>query len=373
MWEPGLLWLHVISDSLIFVSYITIPLILVYIIRQRSDLIFSRVMMLFGLFVLLCGLTHLVAVWTVWNGHYWFSGSLKFVTALVSLGTAVMLWRLVPALKIIPTVEILREEVEARKLVEAQLKEKSDLLQKKSVQLQTSNEELERFAMAASHDLKSPLVTVSNLVGWIQQDLEKEGHVLSEQNERHFQMMDTRLKRMQNLLAGLLEYASVEEQENKLGWIDCNAHFIELFDMLNADNEMTLHCDAELPKFETLATPFTQVMRNLIDNSIKYRSGDGGNVWISADQDEEVYIFRIRDDGPGVATDDIPKISNIFTKLESADRVEGSGIGLALIARIMQRVGGEITFESESGKGFCAVVRWPVSADCKVITEPFSA
>ena len=373
MWEPGLLWLHVISDSLIFVSYITIPLILVFIIRQRSDLIFSRVMMLFGLFVLLCGLTHLVAVWTVWNGHYWFSGSLKFVTALVSLATAVMLWRLVPALRIIPTVEILREEVEARKLVETQLQEKSDLLHKKTAQLQASNEELEIFAMAASHDLKSPLVTISNLAGWIKQDLVKEGHVLSEQNERHFQMMDSRLKRMQNLLARLLEYASVEDQENKLGWIDCNVHFVELFDMLNADNEVTLHCDAGLPKFETLATPFTQVMRNLIDNSIKYRSGDSGNVWISADQGEEFYIFRIRDDGPGVATDDLPKISNIFTKLESADRVEGSGIGLALIARIMQRVGGEVAFESEPGKGFCAVVTWPMNIESIVDAEPLNA
>ena len=209
MWEPGLLWMHVVSDSLIFLSYMSIPLTLVFIIRQRSDLIFSKVMVLFGLFVLLCGFTHAISVWTVWNGSYWFSGSIKSIAAIVSVATAIMLWRLVPTLKNITTVEKLQLEVNARMAVEAELLVKAKLLEQRTTELQHSNRELQAFASAASHDLKSPITAITNLAKWIEEDIEQSGAELSTEIKQNFYLMDSRLLRMNNLLDSMMEFARV--------------------------------------------------------------------------------------------------------------------------------------------------------------------
>src|SRR6266571_183383 len=91
LWDPGILWLHVISDSVITLSYYCIPIALVYLIRQRRDLPFNWIFWMFGLFIMGCGTTHLMEVWNVWHATYLLSGILKAITAAVSVVTAVML------------------------------------------------------------------------------------------------------------------------------------------------------------------------------------------------------------------------------------------------------------------------------------------
>jgi len=96
LWDPNIVWLHVISDSLITLAYYSIPLALVYLVRKRRDLPFNWIFWMFGLFILGCGTTHLMEVWTVWHGTYLLSGVVKAFTAAVSVVTAVMLVPLVP-------------------------------------------------------------------------------------------------------------------------------------------------------------------------------------------------------------------------------------------------------------------------------------
>lgn len=362
-WQPGLLWMHVVSDSLIFLSHMVIPMTLVYIIRQRSDLIFSKVMVLFGLFVLFCGITHGIAIWTVWNGSYWFSGSVKSITAIISVATAVMLWRLVPTLKNITTVEKLQIEVNARKAVEAELLVKAKLLEQTTAELQHSNRELQNFASSASHDLKSPINAISHLVRWIEDDIVESGTQLSEETKRNFQLMNSRLSRMNNLLDGLMEFARVGHIETKLGAINCEEYFTEIFDLLNTRQEVKLHLAPDLPTFDTLVAPFTQVIRNLLDNAIKHHQPGEANIWISATRQGDNYEFLIRDDGAGVSEVDMPKMVNMFVTLKPKDKVEGSGIGLALISKIIQIVGGYMRFESLPGEGLSVYLLWPANMD----------
>ncbi|MBI3416865.1 MAG: PAS domain-containing protein [Verrucomicrobia bacterium] len=96
LWKPGLIWLHVASDTLIALAYYSIPLTLVYFVRKRRDLPYPGMFLMFGGFIVACGTTHVMEIWSVWHGTYWLAGAVKVITALLSVGTACVLVRLVP-------------------------------------------------------------------------------------------------------------------------------------------------------------------------------------------------------------------------------------------------------------------------------------
>src|ERR1700722_12975084 len=119
-WVPALVWLHVISDSLIFAAYMSIPVTLVRIVRKRSDLPFNWMFGCFGVFIVACGLTHLLEVWNLWHAMYWFAGSVKAVTAISSIATAILLVHLTPAALALPRFEELRtSEARFREILES--------------------------------------------------------------------------------------------------------------------------------------------------------------------------------------------------------------------------------------------------------------
>ena len=128
-WIPGLLWLHVASDTLIALAYFSIPLTLLYFVRRRPDLPFGPMYLLFGAFIVACGVTHLMDVWTLWNPDYWLAGGIKALTAAVSVTTAIALVLGLPRALSIPSVQqlekakaALEEEVRARCQAEAELR-----------------------------------------------------------------------------------------------------------------------------------------------------------------------------------------------------------------------------------------------------------
>lgn len=128
-WNSGLVWLHVVSDGLIALAYFTIPFTLAWFIRKRRDLPFSWMFGLFGVFIVACGATHVMEVWNLWHADYWLDGVLKAVTAVASIGTAILLARLVPQAIALPAVEewtaskeLLEREIQERRALEVQLR-----------------------------------------------------------------------------------------------------------------------------------------------------------------------------------------------------------------------------------------------------------
>jgi two-component system, NtrC family, sensor kinase len=103
LWQHGLLWLHVFSNSAIAIAYYTIPFALIYFVAKCQDLAFRGIFVLTGAFILACGTTHVMDVVTLWHPDYWFDGLIKFFTALVSIVTAVVMWRAIPTALAIPT------------------------------------------------------------------------------------------------------------------------------------------------------------------------------------------------------------------------------------------------------------------------------
>ena len=109
LWQPGVLWLHAVSDAVIALAYFTIPLALVTLVRRRRDLAFSWMFVLFGVFILACGTTHIMGIVTIWRPLYWLDGTIKAVTAVASIGTALLVWPLIPKALAIPSVKALAE------------------------------------------------------------------------------------------------------------------------------------------------------------------------------------------------------------------------------------------------------------------------
>ena len=103
LWKPGVVWLHVISDALIALAYYSIPITLVHFVRRRRDLSFHWIFLCFAVFIVACGTTHLMEIWSVWKPTYWLSGGIKALTALASVPTAILLIGLVPKALALPS------------------------------------------------------------------------------------------------------------------------------------------------------------------------------------------------------------------------------------------------------------------------------
>jgi PAS domain S-box-containing protein len=135
MWKPSMVWLHVVSDGFIALAYLTIPVTLIYIARKRKDIPFDWMFACFGIFILACGATHALEIWTIWTPTYWLLGSVKAITALASVATAILLVKLIPQLLSIPsslrlrTVNaILKQEIGERRCSEERLVRSAALL-----------------------------------------------------------------------------------------------------------------------------------------------------------------------------------------------------------------------------------------------------
>src|ERR1700730_5992106 len=153
LWNPQILWLHAISDGLIALSYYLIPLMLLYFVRKRKDLPFNWMFVMFGFFILSCGTTHLMEIWTLWHGTYRLAGVIKAITAVASVATAAMLVPLIPHALALSSPEQLRAanlqlegEIRQRRIVEeALLKAHEELeskVQQRTAELARANEDL---------------------------------------------------------------------------------------------------------------------------------------------------------------------------------------------------------------------------------------
>lgn len=455
-WNPGLVWLHAISNCTVAVAYFSIPIALVHFKHHtQARLPYTDVLLWFAAFILSCGFGHLVDVWTIWHPHYWFSGLQQAITGLVSLYTAFLLWPLVPQvlnfisekeqiamalqeseerfrlymdnspvaaflkdvdgkyiyanvlvqdlfgigrdsktdfdyfsdaiaqelrkndLRVLKTGEplVIEElvptadgttrdwlsykfrftdskganflagvalDINERKRSEAQLKDYVD-------KLAQSNEELERFAYVASHDLKAPLRTISTRLKFLTGALGTPNGEIQHQIKR----ISLAVTRLEQLLNDLLAYSRAGTQTQKLVPTDTQRVIASVLDSLESlvqERQVIIQVQPDLPTVLADAMQLGQLFQNLISNGIKFCTHQP-QLTISGTCRAQECTFCVADNGIGIPEKSKRQIFEVFQRLHGQSEYEGSGIGLSIVKKVIQRHGGRIWVESELGHG----------------------
>lgn len=224
---------------------------------------------------------------------------------------------------------------------------KSEELEELVGHLTVSNEDLERFAYVASHDLRAPLRGIDNLAGWIASDL---AEVMTEENQEQMDLLRGRVRRLESLLDGLLQYSRIGRIEEAPELVDTHEMVRSVIDLLNFPEAVTVTIEDDLPMIYTARTPLQQTFQNLISNAIKHHDREDAHITISARESRSHVEFSIEDDGPGIPEEFHERIFQMFQTLKRRDEVEGSGMGLALVSKQVRTYGGELTLESKAGR-----------------------
>ena len=481
LWQTPLVWLHVTADLLIAIAYYSIPFTLFYFVRQRGSNPFSKILVLFSLFIFSCGTTHLMSIWTLWHPNYWIAGALKAITALISLYTAIELLTFFPVALSLPDPTILEQtnqklaqQIEEKKEIAAKLKqerlflkttldsfsdgvvacdkdgvlalfnpasqhifgtqeplkspqwskhyglyhldgetylEESELplyrafqgetftdvefltineqgktrrltsngspivdpdgeklgavvivrditqskqaeeqLKNSNVELLLSNQDLEQFAYVASHDLREPLRMVTSFTQLLAQ---RYGNKLDEEADKIIGFAVDGAKRMEVLIEDLLLYSRLGKQEKTFEIVNCN---LVLEKVLSNLRILIKESDAiiqikPLPNIVGDEIRLVQLFQNLIDNALTYRSDRQPLIEISAISHQQGWLFSVKDNGIGIDPQNHRRIFEVFQRLHPKEKYSGTGIGLSICKKIVERHGGTIWVESKLGRG----------------------
>ena len=339
--NPRIIFLHVSADLLIGFAYVAISTTLGYLVyKARKDIPFHWMFLAFGLFIITCGFTHFMEVWTVWQPVYWLSGFIKVICAAASVVTALALFPLVP--KVFALIDAVKVSEERR------------------VKLENANTELEAFAYSVSHDLRAPLRAMQGMAGALREDYGKQ---LDPQALNYMDQITSASRRMDTMIRDLLTYSKITRSSPELRTVDLHRAIEDAQIMIGAD---VAQCKADVQIAEefpnVVANPLllSHVLANLLSNAIKFVTpGVTPIVKVFAkDGDRHVRVF-VQDNGIGIAGEYRDKIFGVFERLHSETEYPGTGIGLAIVRKAVLRMNGALGFESTIGKGSCFWIDLP--------------
>ncbi len=468
-------WLYILSDIAIWAAYFTIPFLLIHFILRKKDIPFPKVFWLFGAFILACGMTHLVDAIIFWVPIYNFSAFLRFLTAIVSWGTIIMLYRVLPdAFSLKTPAELERLVTERTTELHASMEktrfladsmpqivwyarpdgnveyvnavgerftglskeaflgfewtnllhpddleehlaawrksinngsdyemesrirnssgeyiwhlsralahrdESGNILMwvgtatdiefqkraaetlERTVTLRTeelalanealvkSNDELDYFAAVASHDLQAPLRTINNYLGLIS---ERNEALLDDRSKHYINRSIEAGQRMKSLIENLLAYSQLNAQPANFENVDLDQVVSDALanfsDTLEKSRAVVEH--SGLGHAYADPVQLARLFQNLILNAINYNDSEVPLVTITAEHGEEQVVVSVRDNGTGIAPENLSKIFDAFTRLQS--ETAGTGLGLSISKRIVDKHGGRIWVESEPNVG----------------------
>jgi signal transduction histidine kinase len=222
--------------------------------------------------------------------------------------------------------------------------------------LQRKNEELGQFAHIVSHDLKAPLRGIDNVVTWIEEDHREE---LTPKIKEYVHLIKGRLVRAENLIQGILSYARVGRDLPEKEEVDLDALIQEIIETIAPETRLTFKVQKHLPIIRTEKIPLQQVLSNLIGNAVKYHDKPQGEIEVLFKDSANYYTFSVGDNGPGIDKNYHEKIFVIFQTLQERDSFESTGVGLAIVKKILDDRKQTIKVISSPGKGSTFTFTWP--------------
>jgi PAS domain S-box-containing protein len=254
-------------------------------------------------------------------------------------------------------------DISERKFAEQTLQQRAqeltslnNILAQTTTILQKRNQELDQFAYVASHDLKAPLRAIASLSEWLEEDL---GDQLPAENQHQMRLLRGRVHRMEALINGLLEYSRVGRMDTEYSLVNVGGLLKEVIDSLQPPATFIIEVTPVMPTLRTKRLLLQQIFANLISNAIKHHTQTNGHVKISVEDQGRCYEFAVADDGPGIPAEYQDKVFVIFQTLAAYNHQENTGIGLAIIKKIVETQGGTITLTSSLGMGSTFRFTWP--------------
>ena len=234
------------------------------------------------------------------------------------------------------------------------LEKSNNDLEKSNSDLEKSNNDLEQFSYVASHDLKSPLNAIGQLASWIEEDCDD---ILPDDSKKHLELLRQRSKRMIKLLDDLLEYSRLNLTTEPNDSVNLHDKTQDILTLLGTNNHFK--CSAPNIDISIPLAPFEIVLRNLIANSIKHHDQTSGEISIDYTSKNNFHEISVADDGPGIPEAFHVKAMEMFQTLQPRDKVEGSGMGLAMIKRIVEHYQGSVNIISDGTHGTKIKILWP--------------
>jgi len=225
--------------------------------------------------------------------------------------------------------------------------------------------ELDQFAYVASHDLKAPLRGIANLAQWIQDDTAER---LGAESIEHMRLLQGRVHRMEALIDGILAYSRAGRVLKSPEAVDTGTLVREVIELLAPPSGVTIQVPPQMPTLNAERVPLQQVFLNLIGNAVKYTRAERPDPVIRIDWRDagNAFEFSVSDNGPGIEPEYHERIWGIFQTLAPRDKVEGTGIGLAVVRKIVETRDGFVSLESSPGQGAIFRFIWPK----KFLKEP---
>lgn len=359
MWLPSLLWLQVGTNALIAASYVAIAITLAYLVRRGKYLPFKGTALAFGAFIISCGITHLMDIYVIWYPAYWVDGAIRAITAIASVGTAIILPRLVPqAIALARGAKAARERgIELESAVDdlGRLYEKAKELDQVKTQ----------FFANVSHELRTPLALI---LGPCEKLLAADN--LSDAQRHDVDVMQRNARTVLKHVNDLLEIAKLEggKLEPQYARVDVAA-LVRLtaaqFDALAKERQIDYRIDTPEQLFaEVDPDKFQRILLNLLSNAFKFTPAPGV-VRCSMQLESPGRIrLQVADSGAGIQPAQRRKVFERFSQLEggSTRRFGGTGLGLTIVKDFVELQRGEIEVADAPERGALFTVTMPASA-----------
>ena len=362
LWQPDLMALHAAADGLIGVAYVAISCTLAFIVyRARGGIPFHWMVLAFGTFIVACGATHFMEVWTLWHPAYWLAGDIKAITAIASVGTAVALPFLVPRVF---------QLIEADALAEhrgAQLVERDrvlDLERRARTEAEQADRAKDQFLATISHELRTPL---SPILAWVQ--MLRGDHLAPAQRARALEVIERSARTQAQLIEDLLDLSRIAEGKMRL-----HVRPVSLPEVVRrAIETVSAAADARGVRIQAVldegAGPVSgdpdrlqQVAWNLLSNAVKF-TPRGGRVHVVVERVNSHLELTVADSGRGLPAEQLPHLFERFWQSDSSSTREhgGLGLGLAIVRHLVELHGGSVHAESAGpDQGSTFTVRLPL-------------